>query len=358
MKTSATTFIAGLSDLKHYINGLEIESQVMSSTTTCRKKNACKVNVIDLQEHWKNTHIRKRRFNYNSIIVSLYGYLEQYIENLVSRTANLINEVVPSYKHLSTQIKDHHLRLSLDLIKKADHNRFRGKFTPENIIDNLNCCLNGNSPYRLNCEAFAQHSANFKMDVINETFKFIGIENACNRMLSKQIFKNYLEHVYPERDASSIKIEEALSYLQDLAERRNQVAHGVLPDELLSNEILLSYIDFFEAIGHGLYQVCYEYVLPHIVEFQAIPLGNPTDVLLKGSVICLFMNNVKIKVGDIIIARSSDGTCFYSGAIEEIQLDDISHAEIEISARAEVGLRLPFKNKSTYDYFLPKKIYT
>ena len=128
MKASATTFSASLTDLKHYINGLEIEYKVLSTPVTCRKKTICKANVIALQEHWDNSHVRRRRFNYNSIIVSLYGYLEQYIENIISRTASLLNDIVPSYKHLSSQIQDHHLRLSLDLIRKLDHTRFRGKF--------------------------------------------------------------------------------------------------------------------------------------------------------------------------------------------------------------------------------------
>ena len=97
--------------------------------------------------------------------------------------------------------------------------------------------------------------------------------------------------------------------------------------------------------------------MPHIVTFQAVPLGKPTGVFLKDRVICIFIDQAKIKVGDEIIARSSDGTSFYFGAIEEIQLEDNSLAEIDIQTRAEVGLRLPFKNKSTYDYFLPKKLY-
>jgi hypothetical protein len=352
MKTSLSSFISGLSDLRHYINGLEIEAQILSSAISCKRLSVCKTNVINFNEHWSKSYIRKKRFNYNSIIVSLYGYFEQYIEGLINRVANSLNDIVPSYKQLHPHIQAHHLRLSLDLIKRAEHARYREKVTIDKVIENLNRCINEDAPYRLNYEAFAQHSANFKLEIINEIFKFVGIENACERILSKQVFRDYLKQIYPERETSSIKSEDAFFYLQDLAERRNQVAHGVLPDELLSNDILQSYLIFFEAFGKGLYQVCQSDVLPYVVKYRAIPLGTPSDVLIGGSVVCLYINDVKIKVGDEIIARSGDGKNFYSGAIEEIQIEDVSHGEVLVSTRVEVGLRLPFKCKKTYDFFL------
>lgn len=353
MLASLTTLRSGLSDLRHYINGLEIEYQVLSNTTVCRKKSTCKTNIIKLQNHWDNYYVRKRRFNYNSIIVSLYGYLEQYIENIISKTAVIINETVPSFKLLSQQIQDNHTRLSLELIKKADHSRFRGKFTTADIIANLNYCLNNDSPYHLNHFAFTQHSANFKMDVINENLKFLGIDSACNRVLSKKIFTDYLKKVYPERDVSLVKPEDALFFLQDLAERRNQVAHGVLPDDLLSNGILITYLDFFESFCCGLHQVCHEHILSFIAEHKSISLGKPTDIFRKGSVICIFLSDINIKVNDKIIARSGDGHSFFIGPIEEIRIDNTPHEEIAVSSKTEIGLRLPFHSKKSYEYFLP-----
>jgi len=353
MKTSLTEYMSGLSDLRHYINGLEIEAQVLSSVPSCRKLSACKISMLKFTEHLSNTYIRRRRFNYNSIIVSLYGYLEQYIERLINNFVILINELVPLYRHLDPQIQAHHLRLSLDLIKKAENARYREKLSTHKVIENLNLCLNGDASYRLNSEAFSQHSANFKREVINEIFKFVGIENACERILLKPVFRDYLKQIYPERESSSIKPEEAFFCLQDLAERRNKVAHGVLPDELLSNDILQAYVEFFEAFGQGLYQVCQSDVLPYIVKYQAIPLGRPSDVFCEGKVICIHVCEIKLKIGDRIIARENKSGTFFSGAIEEIQLDDKPHDELFVSTKLEVGLRLPFKSKKTYDFFLP-----
>lgn len=353
MKTPLVEYIGGLSDLRHYINGLDIEAQILTSVTSCRKFSVCKSNILNFQEHWENIYIRKKQFNYNSIIVSLYGYFEQYIEGLINKFAIIINEIVPSYKHLDSQIQAQHLRLSLDLIKKAEHARYREKISTHKVIENLNLCLNGDAPYRLNHEAFAQHSANFKLDVINEVFKFVGIDNACGRILTKPSFMCYLKQIYPERDSASIKPEEAFFCLQDLAERRNQVAHGVLPDELLSNDILQSYVAFFEAFGKGLYEVCLSDVLPYVVTYQAIPLGTPSNVFCKGNVICLYISDTKIKIGDILIARSGDGKNFILGTIEEIKIDDVRQEAVSVSTRVEIGLRLPFKSKRNYDFFLP-----
>ena len=177
---------------------------------------------------------------------------------------------------------------------------------------------------------------------------------ACEKTVLQTKFAEYLSRLDPERDTSSVKPEEALFYLQDLAARRNQVAHGVLPDDLLSTELLTSYIDFFEAFGHGLYQVCQLEVLPYIVDHQAIPLGTPSDVFLKGEVVCIPISDMTLKVGDAIVARSGDGKTLQVGWIKEMQLADTSHDEIVISNEVEVGLHLTFKSKKSHAFFLPK----
>ena len=58
---------------------------------------------------------------------------------------------------------------------------------------------------------------------------------------------DYLASAFPECDVTCLQYDQIFFFLNDRAERRNEVTHGQA-NELLSNELLSVYIDFMRPL--------------------------------------------------------------------------------------------------------------
>lgn len=359
MKDSIESFKREIGDLRHYIRGIELESQLLSfrSHKTALSEESSLIRAI--QEHHSEFATKRRQFNYNTIIVSLYGFLEQFVESLISAYIRYLNMIIPEYENLPEAIRKNHVTLSLDLLKLSEQSKYREKFSTEEIISNLHSCINQTGGYRINEIAFIQHTANFRADVIQEFFAKVGVEGVSGRIKYSSVFINYLKSKHPNREIEDIKRDsEYLFYLNDLAERRNEVAHGTLADELLSNDILSEYINFSECYGEALYEVVYSEALPYMIQYlpqeEVIELGKPIKIFQNGKIIGIFLKNISVSKGDLIIAGTNNKKLPYlAGEITEIQINNVSYEKISVDTEGkEVGIRIPFRAKEKHNIYI------
>lgn len=348
MQVTLLAFRQNLEDLTHYLRTLEMESELLAKKITSNPPSDVEGALRELKNHLSRS-TTKRRFDYNSVIVSLYGFLEQYIESLLRAYAEAINTTIPKYELLPEQIRKQHIELSYTLIKRIEQTRYKTSISIPQIIANLHSCMSNSPSYKINSDAFAYHSANFRMEIINQSFANLGITNVPDKVKGSQIFKDYLTEIEPEREVSSVTNQEAFSMLNDLADRRNDVAHGIDSD-ILSNNILLDYIKFFQIYGSALYHVVRRETLPYVAKHQAIELGSAIMVV-NNNVVCLSLNNVRIKIGDVLLAKTPDGT-YYDGEIQEIQIDRVPYSEVPPSPSVNVGIRVPFSAKQNQMFML------
>jgi hypothetical protein len=296
----------------------------------------------------------KKQFDYNSIVVSLYGFLEQFVEGLCRSYVSYINGVVPTYDELPPELLKNHVPLTLDLISKADLPRYSGTVSVSQLVDNLHSCLSNATGYRLNSDAFSQHTANFRAEVIQSLFGKIGIQNVAKQILERAAFQDYLRVAFPDRDPSTIEAVDAFFHLDDLAERRNEVAHG-MPCQILSNGILLDYVSFFEAYGPALNEAVRSKALETEVKHLAIEVGAPIAVY-NGNIVCLELRQTPVRVGDRLIARTANNSQpFLDGEIQQIQIDGVDCQKVAALPAVKVGLRVDFRAKDNQYFFLLAK---
>lgn len=150
---------------------------------------------------------------------------------------------------------------------------------------------------------------------------------------------------------------EALSDLNDLVRRRNEVAHGEVPDELLDNGILLDYIGLLEIYGKALYEVVYSDILKYEVKYNGTELGPAIGIYKKGKIIGISVKNTDIKVGDLLIAKTTNDILPYmAGKIEELQVNKDSFKEVPASSSGtDIGIRVSFRAKENHTFFLVRK---
>jgi len=292
----------GLSLLRHYVDGLDKQDRLLRvQPEACGHAHAV---VRDLQNHFRSKN-QKDRYDYNTIIISLYGYFERYLEDLITEYLTLVSSYVPKFSDLPSCIQEKHLVLSLDLARKADQQRFASTVRVEEIVSRLHGCFNTPEKYQLNVQAFTQHTANFRQAVVASTFNQCGIPNLGQSVRKAEPFISFLKQEDPDRDVDNYLSggdDVVFARLDDLANRRNDVAHGTPVDDILSQDLLRSYIDFIEAYAAGVALIVFERALPFMLD-HALALGLPI-LVFNGRIVCVNVPKGRIAIGDTLIAKT------------------------------------------------------
>lgn len=174
----------------------------------------------------------KRKFDYSSAVISLYGLIENYIEKFCFEYIESIEKKIPSYEFLDSKFTDNHFNLSIELIKKISEkkNLKYAHINKEKVIDNLNNCLTIKQPYKLNREAFTINTGNLKHSKICDTIGYLNIK-INEKLKQTPSFNAHTENTFNKVD--------------DLVQRRNEIAHGNVYNILDTTEIA-PYVDFVE----------------------------------------------------------------------------------------------------------------
>jgi hypothetical protein len=130
------------------------------------------------------------------------------------------------------------------------------------------------------------------------------------------------------------------SELDDLVERRNEVAHRAIPDEIQSYERLLAKVDFVEAISLGLVASLANLLFDiSIKNGETVSLGIPTEYFRNKSVVVIPSLESSVSEGDCILLPGRVTTRW--GRVLEIQL--AGKRATKAGVGAEAGLRLDFE---------------
>ncbi|TYS45622.1 MAE_28990/MAE_18760 family HEPN-like nuclease [Bacillus infantis] len=290
-------------------------------------------------------------FTYNSIIVSLYGLLESFIENLIKEYIDYLSQSIPNYNDLPEPIKNNHYLFSADLINNLSLPKYKDKITKELIVSNLYSCSNckGLKNYTLNIEAFTQHNYNFRDQTINAFFSAVGVSNITSLLLSFQQFKDYL-------DNEDIRPEEAFKLLNDLAERRNRVAHGTEENDILDLEQLSRYVDYIEKLANCLNEVIAIQAIPHLVQSgdNITLLGQPLRIF-SDKTLGIELEGVIISKGSTLFLMREDGK-YSSTVINSIQINNDEFTDIDATKeKFQVAINISKKIKETDIVYLVNK---
>jgi RiboL-PSP-HEPN len=283
----------------------------------------------------------RRRFDFNSVIISLSGLFETYVESLVISHLHNVVPLVENYVDLPNDLTGSHASLSLDLIPRLEYSRFRGQLSLQEIIGNLHSCLSGEKPYRLNQAAFLYHSANFRDRNLNEYFRRIGVYDLTGAVGTEASLREFVERVGFATDPFFI--------LNDLADIRNDVAHGT-PSAILSRDILNIYIDYFEALGKCLYQVVKSHWLSLLGSRKGVAPGRPFKVY-NNRIACFVSKDVAIKIGDLLVVRDPQNRC-RGGDVKQMQVNGVDLESLDKVGPEGVGLRVDFRVRRSDECFL------
>jgi hypothetical protein len=358
MITSLVVFKKGIADLRKYVEiGIIEQNKLLASLTETSELTELESSFIEFHNKINEIKASKRVFDYSTVIVSMYGFFERFIENSVKEYLRYLNRIIKNYKELPQAIQDNHYEVSATLLTNLKFDKYRNLVSKETIISNLYYCIQNKGSYALNVDAYTHHTANFRQGVINEFFSSLGIKGISSLVKNHPGFKSYMVKIKPEIELVYNNIEESVIYqtLDDLAQRRNDISHGVEGIEILSSEILLDYINYLEHYTEAICDVVFETLLPYEVSHCAIALKKPIAIY-NNSIICLNLEEAPITVGDRIISRTvlNNSDIKYShGKVLKLQINKQDHRQIMPSVGGiDIGIEVDFKVKENQEFFL------
>ncbi|GAA2603074.1 hypothetical protein GCM10010399_37390 [Dactylosporangium fulvum] len=270
-------------------------------------------------------------------LVLLYGAFERLIEGVLSGVVATLNEVISSTSDLPEKVRENHRRKSLDALRdEVWLARRKDPLLPVRLIENLHSCESGAGNYRLNALAYTRHGGNFRRKSIDELFRDIGIDDFLKLVVESREFGEYLAALGHD----STLLGKDLGAIDDLAERRNDIAHGSSM-ELLTRDEIRSYIVFFNAFGRAAYAVLRRHLARFLVQHHGNRFQGQATVHYK-RVLIIELGDLPegtlIQVGDPVAVDVSKPSGYELGRIETIRTESGDVQSIRSHQGSQVAL--------------------
>ncbi|TAE60716.1 MAG: hypothetical protein EAZ87_05035 [Nostocales cyanobacterium] len=353
---SLERFKKELNQIREYLKHIQYVNDIVAYHVQDNDTEQIKNLLNTFHAHDSSFKTDRRIFEYKASIISLYGLLEKYVEIWIKEYLDFLSSAVPEYTQIDEKIRENHFELSLKLINTIT-TRESAKYQhlkKEEVLNKLNNCIVNPSNYQINTDAFVLLSGNLKHNKIVELF------NKLNLDLNKELLKN--EELNNEigltRERIS-RIDKDILYkkINDLVDRRNEIAHGSekLTEEynLLEISELEAYIQFLEKYCQAIFHTLFEQIIKQesIYSFQKI---ENVIKIFGNKVLAFELENYTIKVGDTLIIQTKEGR-FYKKPILTIQLNNIEYPELIVTEKTKIAVSLDHQIKDNHTFYIVKK---
>lgn len=208
-----------IEQIRHYL----VDNKVIRLLIDEAKKRGDS-RVMEIINHDTDT----RLFYYKSVIISIYGAFEQYIEGLLSEYIQKLCILVPNFSKFNDCIKRNYVDNWKKLHSKLAYPKYNF-LSEQEIVQNLYDVIN-NDKNTLIPECYFSNNGNYRCSVVNAVFSQVGID-------MQMLDKYYLS------EGSEITFKNVTGIIDDLVERRNDIAHGQDNLQLLDTDMLIEMVD-------------------------------------------------------------------------------------------------------------------
>lgn len=251
MQSSRIRFDASIGEIRTL---LELVELLDAGAPTPRSQRDDAIESIVKSPAW-------RRQAYSFLVIFLYGTHERFCRDLLEATARTVAQLYGKYGDMPIGVRAQHARLTAAALREMTE---RDPEASDELLEMMATFANalGGAPV-LNSSLFSRHSANFRTGTIRDSFSrlAIGVGTAAVEL------PDVLAGLYANADA----------VVDDLADRRNDVAHGSNV-ELLDTATIGAILATIENYGHWLVRTVAEALLFDLVEREGLEVGRVAHV--------------------------------------------------------------------------------
>src|SRR5436190_18030507 len=142
MKTTLDRFTRELEQLQMYITFIDSVGEIIKYNLVETDSEIIRRKLLNAKNILSTLPYRKV-FEYNSIVVSMYGFFEKFIEDIMVAYLELLCHYVSNYNDLPCIIKENHSLFSAQLVQNLKLPKYENE-NLSNIIMKLHGCLINN----------------------------------------------------------------------------------------------------------------------------------------------------------------------------------------------------------------------
>ncbi len=250
-----------------------------------------------VQRFSKDAHLlreytrRARRLTYSSTIISCYGLIEQTVDLSLMSVIEAYNEFVPAFEDLPEVVRTQHRELILQLLRDGGRARTRRKVEEKDALRGLG--LNGKDRPTLVPPVFTLSTANYRFPYVRLLFGRIGLE------ISSGLYRGRADDALARTGFANYE-----SFLEDLVQRRNDLAHSPGDEEIVDRQLLEAYVDLTVSFLLDLIRLARLSAIKMIRDWRLEPIA----LVAKGwsTIIGIDIEAGRIAVGERIILFKED----------------------------------------------------
>jgi len=122
-------------------------------------------------------------------------------------------------------------------------------------------------------------------------------------------------------------------------------------DDIESIDLLKNRCCFISAYGAALYEIVSQDVLKYELEGSSAQFLVKPIAVLRNSIVCFDCSECKVSEGDVLVAVTRHKMMpFRSNPILSIEINNIRHKSIDISAPTKFGLAVSYRAHEKYEY--------
>ena len=288
--------------------------------------------VCPFEEQAKSfpSSISWRIFDHCATVTRLYAIYERFAIDVLEAWLNALPSLYFTYDDLPQRVQKQHRDGIAAILPQIGEGRF-ANIPLSSVIERLNDCIGGKSPYSLVAEAFVVRDKNLRGGVLEILFGKAGIPNCWGWIQRHRKVRIFVQETLGSSETADSELSTFVNY-------RNEAAHGDV-SEMLDVHGLVRLADFVEVLCEALAQKIHLSILMLEIENGTyVEIGSVTESFPAMNVVVAQVDRGRLCVGEEVTV-SNPQYCF-AATIRELQIDGISYPEIFFHAPTEVGIKL------------------
>lgn len=278
-----------------------------------------------------------RTYDYVCSIILIYGAYETCIEEIMTWYVAGLSRVFEKYSEFPEAFRKAHFSGTLRLLERTQDKRYAGADQAIDVAKALVNCLEDTDEFDIAEGALVPHSNNFWRWYVDEYFKAVGVTNITNRAARHPAVQQFFEELGEPITIPSSSPGAIFEDIDNLVQRRNQVAHGDISDAL-ANNVIGSLLTRVHAYCFGIYMVLGDEIVSHAITREDLSVGNPIAVY-NNNIVCFWSCGLRVANGTVLALRDANGSVRHE-VVQNIQIDGKDVEYVELGKDVAIGVRI------------------
>ena len=263
-------------------------------------KSSSDKDIQTSSDYLRDKNTPEKAFNYRSNIISLYGAFEHFVEELEKEYMGELLSISNSFSGLNDCIKSVYLSKWKDLSSRLSYAKF-SHITERQLISTLYDSFIQDKASVLP-ECFLPNGGNYKHCIVSSLFKSLGLTDIDSKFPIYPPISNWLQN----NGLSDKNSDDQFEVLNDLVERRNEIAHGSESVSLLSDQNIIDISEFIKNYSLSLNSFLQDSLLSVIWTNMSSDKIRPVHIY-KHAIAVFHISNIQVQVGEQIILMRPKG---------------------------------------------------